>query len=60
MKQFLTSLLIFGVVVFGFRRVGALQSAGLFAGGGKRGVLGGTLELVSQSDGFYRTQGIWF
>jgi hypothetical protein len=57
MKQFLTSLLIFGVVVFGFRRVVRFNLLGCLLAVVSVALLGGTLELVSQSDGFYRTQG---
>jgi len=57
MKQFLTSLLIFGAVVFGFRRVVRFNLLGCLLAVVSVALLGGTMELVSQSDGFYRTQG---
>jgi membrane protease YdiL (CAAX protease family) len=57
MKQFLTSLLIFGVVVFGFRRVVRFNLLGCLLAVVSVALLGGTMELVSRSDGFYRSQG---
>jgi len=46
MKQFLTSLLIFGVVVFGFRRVVRFNLLGCLLAVVSVALLGGTLELV--------------
>jgi len=57
MKQFLTSLVILGVVVFGFRRVVRFNLLGCFLVVASVALLGGAVELVSQSDGFYRAQG---
>jgi len=57
MKQFLTSLVILGVVVFGFRRVVRFNLLGCFLVVASVALLGGAVELVSQSDGFYRSQG---
>jgi membrane protein DedA with SNARE-associated domain len=50
-------LLIFGVVVFGFRRVVRFNLLGCLLAVVSVALLGGTMELVSRSDGFYRSQG---
>ena len=56
-KQFLASVLLLGVVVFGFRRVVRFNLLGCFLVAVSVALLGGVVELVSQSDGFYRAQG---
>jgi hypothetical protein len=57
MKQFLTSVLILGIVVFGFRRVVRFNLLGCFLVVVGVALVSGTVELVSQSDGLYRSQG---
>ena len=57
MKQFLTSVVILGVVVLGFRRVVRFNLLGCFLVVASVAMLGGAVELVSQSNGFYRAQG---
>ena len=57
MKQFLTSLVILGVVVFGIRRVVRFNLLGCFLVVASVALLGGAVELVSQSDVFFRSQG---
>lgn len=57
LKQFLASALILGVVVFGFRRVVRFNLLGCFLVVASVALLGGATELVSQSNGFYRSQG---
>jgi hypothetical protein len=56
-KQFLVSVVILGVIVFGFRRIVRFNLLGCFLVVTSVGLLGGAVELVSQSNGFYRTQG---
>jgi membrane protease YdiL (CAAX protease family) len=56
-KQFLASVLILGIVVFGFRRVVRFNLLGCFLVLVSVALLGGAVELVSQSGGFYRSQG---
>jgi hypothetical protein len=57
LKQFLASLLILGVVVFGFRRVVRFNLLGCFLVVAGTALLGGMGELITQPDGFYRSQG---
>ncbi|HET7108304.1 MAG TPA: type II CAAX endopeptidase family protein [Candidatus Acidoferrum sp.] len=57
LKQFLASALVLGVVVFGFRRVVRFNLMGCFLVVVSVALLGGAVELVSQSNGFYRAQG---
>jgi hypothetical protein len=57
LKQFLTSALVLGVVVFGFRRVVRFNLLGCFLVVAGVGLLGGVVELVGQPNGFYRSQG---
>ena len=56
-KQFLTSVVVLGIVVYGFRRVVRFNLLGCFLVVAAVAMLGGAVELVSQSDGFYRSQG---
>ena len=56
-KQFFASLVVLGVVVFGFRRVVRFNLLGCFLAVASVALLGGAVELVTQSNGFYRTQG---
>src|SRR6266852_1594373 len=56
-KQFLASVLLFGIVVFGFRRVVRFNLLGCFLVLVSVALLGGAVELASQTDGFYRSQG---
>ncbi len=56
-KQFLASLLLLGIVVFGFRRVVRFNLLGCFLVLVGVALLGGAVELASQTDGFYRSQG---
>jgi membrane protease YdiL (CAAX protease family) len=55
-KQFLTSVLILGVVVFGFRRVVRFNMLGLFLIAVGTASLGGALQLLQQPENFYRSQ----
>jgi membrane protease YdiL (CAAX protease family) len=57
LKQFLMSVLLLGVVVFGFRRVVRFNLLGCFLVVAGVSLLGAAVELVSQSNGFYRSQG---
>jgi len=57
MKQFLASLVVLGIVVYGFRRVVRFNLLGCFLAVATVAMLGGAMELVSQSDVFYRSQG---
>ena len=57
LKQLLTSALILGVVVFGFRRVVRFNLLGCFLVVASVALLGGAVEMVSQGNGFYRSQG---
>jgi hypothetical protein len=57
LKQFLASLLILGVVVFGVRRVVRFNLLGCFLVVAGTALLGGMGELITQPDGFYRSQG---
>jgi membrane protease YdiL (CAAX protease family) len=56
-KQLLASVLIMGVIVFGFRRVVRFNLLGCFLVATSLAMLGGAVELTSQPDGFYRSQG---
>ena len=56
-KQFLTSMVVLGIVVYGFRRVVRFNLLGCFLVVATVAMLGGAVELVSQSDVFYRSQG---
>ena len=57
LKQLLASAVILGVVVFGFRRVVRFNLLGCFLVAASVAMLGGAVELITQSDGFYRSQG---
>ena len=57
LKQFLMSVLLLGVVVFGFRRVVRFNLLGCFLVVASVSLLGAAVELVTQSNGFYRSQG---
>jgi len=57
LKQFLTSAVILSVIVFGFRRVVRFNLLGCFLVATSVAMLGGAVELITQSDGFYRSQG---
>jgi membrane protease YdiL (CAAX protease family) len=57
LKQFLESALILGVIVFGFRRVVRFNLLGCFLAVTSVAILGGAVELVTQSNAFYHTQG---
>jgi membrane protease YdiL (CAAX protease family) len=57
LKQFLMSVLLLGVVVFGFRRVVRFNLLGCFLVVASVPLLGAAVELVTQSSGFYRSQG---
>jgi hypothetical protein len=56
-KQLLASGLIMAVIVFGFRRVVRFNLLGCFLAAASLAMLGGAVELTSQPDGFYRSQG---
>jgi len=56
-KQFLMSVVILGVIVFGFRWVVRFNLLGCFLMAAGVAMLGGAVELTSQPDGFYRSQG---
>jgi hypothetical protein len=56
-KQLVASALIMGVIVFGFRRVVRFNLLGCFLVAASLAMLGGAVELTSQPDGFYRSQG---
>jgi membrane protease YdiL (CAAX protease family) len=59
LKQFLGSVVVLGIVVLGIRNVARFNLLGWFlviAGGM---LLSGTVELLSQAEGFYRSQGYW-
>jgi membrane protease YdiL (CAAX protease family) len=57
LKQFLMSAVMLGVVVFGFRRVVRFNLLGCFLVAAIVAMLGGALELITQTNGFYRSQG---
>ena len=59
LKQFLGSVLVLGVVVFGIRNVVRFNLLGCFLVVAGSALLSGALELLPQPDGFYRTQGYW-
>lgn len=56
-KQFLGSVLVLGIVVFGIRRVARFNLLGWFLVVAGVALLGGAVELLSQADNFYRGQG---
>ena len=55
-KQFLGSLLILGVVVFGIRRIARFNLLGCFLVLASLPLLGGAVDLLAPPDTFYRTQ----
>ena len=57
LKQFLGSVLILGIVVLGIRNVIRFNLLGCFLVIACGAFLGGAVELLSQPDPFYRTQG---
>ncbi len=59
LKQFLASLLVLGIVVFGIRRVARFNLLGCFLVAASGALLAGAVEMFSQADRFYRTQGYW-
>jgi hypothetical protein len=56
-KQFLAWLILLGVLVFGVRRVMRFNILGCFLVVAGTSLLGGTAELLSQPDSFYRSNG---
>ena len=56
-KQWLTQLILLGVVVFGVRYVLRFNILGCFLVVAGTSLLGGATELLSQPDSFYRTNG---
>lgn len=59
LKQFLGSVLVLGVVILGIRNVVRFNLLGCFLVIVSTALLGGAVELLSQPDGFYRSQGYW-
>jgi membrane protease YdiL (CAAX protease family) len=57
LKQFLESVLVLGVVVFGFRRMVRFNLLGCFLAVTSVAILGSAVELVTQSNAFYRSEG---
>jgi hypothetical protein len=57
LKQFLVSVILLAVVVFGIRRVVRFNLLGLFLIVACTALLAGASELVTQPDGFYRRNG---
>ena len=58
-KQFLGAALILGVVILGIRNVVRFNLLGFFLVVASGAMLGGAVELLKQSDAFYRSQGYW-
>ncbi len=56
-KQFLGSVLVLGILVFGIRRVARFNLLGWFLVVAGAALLGGAVDLLSQPDSFYRSQG---
>jgi hypothetical protein len=56
-KQWLTQLILLGVVVFGVRYVLRFNILGCFLVVAGTSLLGGATELLAQPDSFYRTNG---
>ena len=59
LKQFLGSVLVLGVVVLGIRNVVRFNLLGCFLVIAGTAFFSGALELLSQPDPFYRSQGYW-
>jgi len=59
LRQFLGSVLVLGVVVLGIRNVVRFNLLGCFLVITGGAFLSGAVELLSQPDGFYRSQGYW-
>ena len=57
LKEFLGSVLVLGVVVYGIRWVARFNLLGCFLVAASTALLSGAVELLTQTDGFYRTQG---
>jgi hypothetical protein len=59
LKQWFGSVLVLGVVIFGIRRVARFNLLGCFLVVASVSLVAGEVELQSQADNFYRTQGYW-
>ena len=57
-KQWIANAIFLAVVVFGVMKVVRLNLLGYFLVLAISGLLMGSIELLSQPNGFYRTQGI--
>ena len=57
LKQFLGSVLVLGVVVFGIRRVARFNLLGCFLVVATLSLLGAAVEFLPQANSFYRSQG---
>jgi hypothetical protein len=57
-KEFILQVIMLGVIVFGVRRVMRFNLLGCFLVVAGTSLLGGGLELLTQPDAFYRTNGI--
>jgi hypothetical protein len=57
LKQFLSTLALMALVVFGIRHLARFNMLGWFLVGAAIGSLSGAAELLSQPDNFYRTNG---
>jgi hypothetical protein len=59
LKQWSGSVLVLAIVAFGIRRVARFNLFGCFLAVASVSLLAGEVELLSQADNFYRTQGYW-
>ena len=59
LKQWFGSVLVLAVLIFGIRRVARFNLLGCFLVVASVSLLAGEVELLSQTDNFYRTQGYW-
>jgi hypothetical protein len=59
LKQFLASVLVLGLVVFGIRNIARFNMLGWFLVIASTMLLGGAAQMLQQPDGFYRIQGYW-
>ncbi len=57
LKQFLAAMILLAFVIFGIRRVARFNLLGCFLVFAGVSLMGGAVELLTQPDAFYRTQG---
>ena len=59
LKQFLASVIVLGVIVYGIRWIVRFNLLGCFLVAASTALLAGAVEMFTHVDNFYRTQGYW-